>query len=285
MFTHKDLQDLRDNSLKMQGWIRKQTFSPQMEKTLRRFSSWEVSELIFKVNQSTFRGRLAAEPGLPDGEVEEDGRQRWFSLDEINEMRLKMKVNRKGLLPYRPQGKRAIRAAITCSCAGSSRRPSVGARLATSAGDVPFAHANLILPMRAPAMIRQAGLGERWAAVKLPSFQSQADERVYVIGDSQGTPLPKSGHVAFGSGQQVAEAITDRIAGKTPAAATGAVELPLGICWANVTHKDAININVSSSVAPGEAPKLKFTVDPEHNARSGAAATSWGNGMWKAMLG
>ena len=36
MFTHKDLQDLRDNSLKMQGWIRKQTFSPQMEKTLRR---------------------------------------------------------------------------------------------------------------------------------------------------------------------------------------------------------------------------------------------------------
>lgn len=39
MFTHRDLQDLRDTSLKMQGWIRKQTFSPQMEKTLRRFSS------------------------------------------------------------------------------------------------------------------------------------------------------------------------------------------------------------------------------------------------------
>jgi NADH dehydrogenase FAD-containing subunit len=158
-------------------------------------------------------------------------------------------------------------------------------QLATSAGDIPFAHANLILPMRAPAMIRQAGLGERWAAVKLPSFQSQADERVYVIGDSQGTPLPKSGHVAFGSGQQVAEAILGRMAGKTPAPGAGAVDLPLGICWANVTHKEAININVSSSVAPGEAPKLKFTVDPEHNARSGAAATSWGNGMWKAMLG
>jgi chromosome partitioning protein len=112
MFTHRDLQDLRDTSLKMQGWIRKQTFSPQMEKTLRRFSSWEVSELIFKVNQSTFRGRLMADPSLPDGEVEEDGRQRWFSLEEINEMRRKMKINRKGLLPYRPQGKRAIRAAI-----------------------------------------------------------------------------------------------------------------------------------------------------------------------------
>ena len=158
-------------------------------------------------------------------------------------------------------------------------------QLATSAGDIPFAHANLILPMRAPALIRQAGLGERWANVKLPSFQTQADDRIYVIGDSQGTPLPKSGHVAFGSGQQVAEAIVGRIAGTTPAVAAGPVELPLGICWANVTHKEAININVTSSVAPGEAPKLKFTVDPEHNARSGAAAMSWGNGMWKAMLG
>ncbi len=112
MFTHRDLQELRDTSLKMQGWIRKQTFSPQMEKTLRRFSSWEVSELVFKVNQSTFRGRLAMDPALPDGEVEEDGRQRWFSLDEINEMRRKMKVNRKSLLPHRPQGKRAIRVAV-----------------------------------------------------------------------------------------------------------------------------------------------------------------------------
>ena len=81
MFTHRDLQDLRDTSLKMQGWIRKQTFSPQMEKTLRRFSSWEVSELIFKVNQSTLRGRLASDPSLPQGLVEEDGRQRWFSLE------------------------------------------------------------------------------------------------------------------------------------------------------------------------------------------------------------
>jgi phage terminase large subunit GpA-like protein len=80
-----------------------------MEKTLRRFSSWEVSELIFKVNQSTFRGRLMADPGLPDGEVEEDGRQRWFSLEEVNEIRRKMRVNRRSLLPERPKGKRALR--------------------------------------------------------------------------------------------------------------------------------------------------------------------------------
>jgi chromosome partitioning protein len=113
MFGFKDLQALRDSSLKMQGWIRKQTFSPGNDKQLRRFSSWEVAELVFKVNQNTFRGRLAAEPGLPGGEIEEDGRQRWFSLEEINEMRRKMKVNRKSLMPYRPKGKRAVRVAVS----------------------------------------------------------------------------------------------------------------------------------------------------------------------------
>ena len=112
MLGHKDLSQLRDSSLKMQGWIRKQTFSPSSEKVLRRFSSWEVSELIFQVNQNTFRGRLVAEPGFPRGEIEDDGRQRWFSLEEVNEIRRKMKINRRSLLPERPKGKRAIRAAV-----------------------------------------------------------------------------------------------------------------------------------------------------------------------------
>ncbi len=112
MFDHKDLHALHETSLKMQSWIRQQTFSPEMEKTLRRFSSWEVSELILKINQSTFRGRLAADPSLPAGEVEEDGRQRWYSLEEVNELRRRMKINRKSLMPHRPVGKRAFRAAI-----------------------------------------------------------------------------------------------------------------------------------------------------------------------------
>ncbi|MEK0165540.1 AAA family ATPase [Phaeobacter sp. A36a-5a] len=113
MFTHQDLANMQAQSLKMQSWIRQQTFSPKMEKTLRRFSSWEVAELIFKVNQSTLRGRLAADPSLPQGHVEEDGRQRWYSLEEINELRRRLKVNRKSLMPERPAGKRALRVAIS----------------------------------------------------------------------------------------------------------------------------------------------------------------------------
>lgn len=112
MFTHTDLERLQAQSLKMQSYIRQQTYSPEREKSLRRFSSWEVAELILKVNQSTLRGRLAADPSLPQGLVEEDGRQRWYSLDEINTLRRKLKVGKRTLTPTRPAGKRAIRAAI-----------------------------------------------------------------------------------------------------------------------------------------------------------------------------
>ena len=141
MYTHTELAALQAQSLKMQGWIRRQTFSPEMEKTLRRFSSWEVSELVFRINQSTFRGRLAAEPSLPAGEVEEDGRQRWFSLDEINELRRRMKINRQSLMPPRPKGKRALRAAIANFKGGAGKstvalhfRPRRGARRLPGAG-------------------------------------------------------------------------------------------------------------------------------------------------------
>ena len=112
MYTHADLARLQAQSLKMQGFIRHQTYSPEMEKTLRRFSSWEVAELILKINPSTFRGRLAADPSLPEGLVEEEGRQRWYTLEEINELRRKLKIKGRSLMPARPAGKRAIRAAI-----------------------------------------------------------------------------------------------------------------------------------------------------------------------------
>lgn len=121
MFTHQDLARLQGQSLKMQGFIRQQTYSPELEKTLRRFSSWEVAELIFKVNQSTMRGRMAAEPSLPQGLVEEEGRQRWYTLQEVNELRRRLKINRKSLMPKRPAGRRAIRAAIANFKGGSGK--------------------------------------------------------------------------------------------------------------------------------------------------------------------
>jgi len=40
--------------------------------------------------------------------------------------------------------------------------------------------------------------------------------------------------------------------------------------------------NAPAATAPAQ---IKLSVDPEHNARSGAAAMAWGKGMWRAMLG
>jgi sulfide dehydrogenase [flavocytochrome c] flavoprotein subunit len=158
--------------------------------------------------------------------------------------------------------------------------------LATTKGDINFQHANIILPMRAPGLIRQAGLGQRWADIKLPSFQSQADERIFIIGDAQGTPLPKSGHVAFGSGQQVGAQILEMLAGSFKAPELGdLVTLPTGICWGKVSRTQAIMVNVSPSIEVGQPPQMKFQVDPAHNAVSSKGAMEWGNMMWEAMLG
>lgn len=132
MYTHDDLARLQASSLRMQAHIRRQTFSPDMEKTLRRFSSWEVAELIFRINQSTFRGRLAAEPDLPGGIVEEDGRQRWFSLDEMNELRRRIRIGRRSLMPPRPRGRRAFRTAIA-NFKGGAGKSTVALHLAHAA--------------------------------------------------------------------------------------------------------------------------------------------------------
>ena len=132
MLTHQDLTDLQAQSLKVQSWIRRQTFSPENEKTLRRFSSWEVSELILGVNQSTFRGKLASDPTLPSGEVEEDGRQRWFNLDEVNELRRRLRFKGKSLMPERPTGKRAVRVAVA-NFKGGAGKSTVALHMAHAA--------------------------------------------------------------------------------------------------------------------------------------------------------
>ncbi|MBI3149802.1 MAG: NAD(P)/FAD-dependent oxidoreductase [Betaproteobacteria bacterium] len=157
--------------------------------------------------------------------------------------------------------------------------------LSTTKGDVPFHHANIILPMRAPGLIRKAGLGERFAAIELPSFQSKKDKNIFVVGDSQGAPLPKSGHIAFGAGQQAGEQILATLAGKYKEAGLGdEVTLPGAICWGKVSTSLAIMINVTSSVSVGDPPKVKYQVDPAANAASSKGAMDWGRDMWNAML-
>jgi len=131
MYDHRRLAALQAESLAQQDWIRSQTYAPGQEKRLRRFSSWEVAELILKVNPSTLRGRIAADKDFPAGMVEEDGRQRWYSLEEINEMRTRLSTGRKSLSPERPAG-RAFRAAVA-NFKGGAGKTTVALHLAHAA--------------------------------------------------------------------------------------------------------------------------------------------------------
>ncbi len=112
MRDHTDLQAMNERSLAQQAAVRRATFSPADEKVLRPFSIWEISQFMFDVPADTLRKKLAEDPSLPQGATEDDGRQRWFSLAEINELRRRLRFRGKSLLPQRPAG-RAMRVAVS----------------------------------------------------------------------------------------------------------------------------------------------------------------------------
>lgn len=112
MDDHNTFLTLKDRSARQQQAIRRQTYAPDEEKSLRRFSSWEIADFIFRVNTNTLRGKLK-DPTVPQGIVESDGgRQRWYSLEEINDLRARLKIGKRNLLPFRPDGQRAMRVGI-----------------------------------------------------------------------------------------------------------------------------------------------------------------------------
>ena len=91
MRDHTDLLAMNERSLSQQAAVRRATFSPGEVKELRPFSIWEISQFMFGVPADTLRKKLADDPSLPQGITEEDGRQRWFALAEINELRRRLR--------------------------------------------------------------------------------------------------------------------------------------------------------------------------------------------------
>jgi len=105
---HRDLAALQARSLRLQDWIRKQTYSPENEKVLRRFSLWETAEFILRRDPAQLRKALAEDQALPRGEAAPGG-QRWFDVEDLAALRDALAPQ---LAPQRPQGKRAIRVAV-----------------------------------------------------------------------------------------------------------------------------------------------------------------------------
>jgi NADH dehydrogenase FAD-containing subunit len=159
---------------------------------------------------------------------------------------------------------------------------------------ISYAAANLMPVNKASEIIAMAGVSmgkAGWGMMNSPTFQTKADERVFVIGDAVGGyPYPKSGAIANGQGHIVATQIANMIKGLSP---IKDVTLPQNICYSMLNDKEAISIGVTFSLMQDKdlngndttviKPKMS-----ENNIRSadlGKGTHSWFKGMMSDIFG